>query len=294
MTQPARFFRILAVLVFVGSYAESKATEQPEVPIDLFDLESAYVFESDVNHGGKVGEQGALQSEIDYAHRFLISGNWYLKAGLSYHRFDFGNTSAPLPTHLQSGAAVIGIDYMHGKDLGAFIEFKPGIYTEEHIGAASFDCPVTIARFFILQKDTLYLLVGVNGSFLRAGIPVFPVAGLVWIPCDQWRLMGIPPNPRLIYSPTKKLDLWLGGQFTGGSFRTDHQNDIVPSKLSGAVVDYYDYRAGVGLTYSPNNNIDLDLAGGYSIQRDFNFDRANLEYRTDPAPYVRVEIKAKF
>ena len=123
---------------------------------------------------------------------------------------------------------------------------------------------------------------------------MIPVAGLVWIPCDKVRLMGVPPEPRLIYSPTDKLDLWVGGEFAGGSFRTDHQNDIVPAKLSGAVVDYYDYRAGVGLTYSPNDRIDLDLGGGCSVQRAFNFERADQFFRTDPAPYVRFEFKAKF
>lgn len=276
----------------LASHEETKPDTE-KVPLDIFEIETGYVFESDVNHG-PFGKQDAVQNEIDYAHRFLIKDNWSLRAGLAYRRFDFANTLASLPVHLQSGAAVIGIDYMHGKDVGAFIEFKPGIYTEEHIGSASFDFPITIARFFVLQQDKLYLLVGANGSFLRGSTPVFPVAGLVWIPSDNVRLMGVPPKPRIIYSPTKKLNLWLGGEFVAGSFRTDHQNDIVPAKLSGAVVDYYDYRAGLGLTFSPNDQIDLDLGAGYSVQRSFNFERANLHYRTDPAPYVRIEFKAKF
>ena len=40
--------------------------------------------------------------------------------------------------------------------------------------------------------------------------------------------------------------------------------------------------------------IDLDLGGGYSIQRRFNFDRADLDYKTDPAPYLRLLVKAEF
>jgi hypothetical protein len=282
-----------SVEMAADSYGEPK-TDKAKVQLDIFETETGYVFESDLNHGGKVGRQDAWQNEIEYAHRFLLSGNWYLHAGLAYNRFDFGNTSAPVPVHLQSGALVIGIDYMKGTDLGAFIQFKPGFYTEEHVGLAAFDCPITVARFFVLQEHKLYVLVGANGSFLRGSWPVIPVAGLVWIPCDKWRLMGVPPEPRLVYSPNDKLELWIGGEFVGGSFRTDHQNDIVPAKLSGAVVDYYDYRAGVGLRYSPNDRIDLDLGGGCSVQRAFNFERADQFFRTDPAPYVRLEFKAKF
>jgi hypothetical protein len=311
MTNKTRLFFTLTLLFFtsaaVRAELESSAsadmplasdgetkTDTETVPIDIFETETGYSFETDLNHGGKVGRQDAWQNEIEYGHRFRLSGNWYLHGGLVYNRLDFENTSAPVPVHLQSGALVLGLDYMKGKDLGAIIQFKPGFYTEEHIGLAAFDCPITAARFFVLQEHKLYLLVGANGSFLRGSWPVIPVAGLVWIPSDKWRLMGVPPEPRLIYSPNDKLDLWIGGEFVGGSFRTDHDNNIVPAKLSGAVVDYSDYRAGVGLRYSVNGHIDLDLGGGCSVQRDFNFERASQYFRTDPAPYVRFEFKAKF
>jgi hypothetical protein len=106
--------------------------------------------------------------------------------------------------------------------------------------------------------------------------------------------MGIPPEPRIIYSPNDKLGLWLGGEFAGGSFRTDRDNTIVPAKLSGAVVDYIDYRAGVGFTYSLTDQVALDFGAGYSIERSFNYERADLYYRTDPSPYMRLQFKAKF
>jgi hypothetical protein len=276
---------------------KSTETKTEAVPIDILETETGYVFESDLNHGGSFGKQYEVQNEFEYGHRFLLRENWYLHLGLSYDRFDFGNTDAPVPVHLQRMAGVIGIDYMHGEDLGAFIQFRPGFYTEEHIGLASFDCPITLGRFFILQPDKLYFLAGANIAFLRGGYPVVPLAGLVWIPCEKVRLMGVLPEPRVIYSVSKQLDLWAGAEFAGGAFRTDHHDEFVGphiAKLSGTQVDYSDYRAGTGLTYSPTNRIDLDLGGGCSIQRSFNFHRAGEYYRTDPAPYVRFEIKATF
>jgi hypothetical protein len=50
----------------------------------------------------------------------------------------------------------------------------------------------------------------------------------------------------------------------------------------------------VGLVYSPVENIDLDLGGGCSIERGFKFHRAGENFRTDPAPYIKFEFKARF
>jgi hypothetical protein len=268
-------------------------TNTERIPLDIFEVESGYVFESDLNHGGSFGKQDELQTEIEYARRFLLTGNTYLHLGLSYDRFDFGRTSAPVPTHLQSFATVVGIDFMHGNDVGAFIQFRPGFYTEEHLGFSSFDAPVTVARVFVLQPDKLYLFAGVNASLLR-GTAVVPLLGAIYIPCKQWRFMGVLPEPRIVYSPNENLDLWIGGELASGSFRTDHQDSLRPKKLSGTQVDYDDYRAGVGLAYSIKDNISFDVGAGYAIQRSFNFHRAGEYYRTDPAPYLRLEFKAKF
>jgi hypothetical protein len=257
-------------------------------------VESSYVFESDLHRGGSFGDQYEIQNSFSYGHRFFLSGHLYLHLGISYDRFDFGATSAPVPEHLQSVAGTIGIDYMHNNDVGAFIQVKPGFYTEDDFNSASFDAPITLGRIFVLQPDKLYVLVGANASFLRGQFPVIPLAGVIWRPNEQWKLLGILPEPRLIYSPYHKVDFWVGGQLTGGSFRTDRNDTIVPHKLSGAQVDYSDYRVGGGFIYSPCDAITIDLGGGYSLERKFDFHRADMIYKTDPAPYLRLEFKAKF
>jgi hypothetical protein len=274
------------------------AAVQEKVPLDIFKTENAYVFESDLTHGGSFGKQYEAQNDFYYAHRWAMSGNLYARAGLAYDRFDFGNTSAPVPVHLQSGAAVFSIDYMSGEDIGAMLEIRPGFYTEEHLGLASFDCPITLYRFWTFQPDKFYVLTGVTYSFLRGGLGVVPFAGFVWKPNEQWRVMAVPTQPRLIYTMSKQLELYLGGEFTGGSFRTDHHDEFnnIPhvDKLSGTQVDYREYRADAGVIWSLNSEFSFDLGAGCSIQRSFNFRRAGEYYRTDPAPFARFQISAKF
>ncbi|MBA3649899.1 MAG: hypothetical protein H0W66_00080 [Chthoniobacterales bacterium] len=269
-----------------------KAVE--ETPLDIFKLEQGYVFQSDLNHGGSFGQQDEIQSELEYGHRFLINGNFYAHVGFAYDRYDFGSTGAPVPNHLQAMAGVFGIDYMHGKDVGAFFQVRPGFYFQNDIGISSFDAPITLGRIFVVQEDKFYIFVGAYASFLRSGFPVLPLAGVVYIPSDKLRIMAVLPEPKIIYSATKRLNLWAGGELVGGSFRTDRNDNIRPGKLNGTQVDFSDYRAGLGLTYGVSDNVSFDLGAGISFQRQFDFGRAGETYRTDPSPYVRMQMSASF
>ena len=297
-------FRCLILLSFTAVRAwglsirgevESISEEKPEaVSRDLIEIESSYVLGSDLHRSGSFGDQDAIQNSFSYAHRFLLSGHLYLHVGIDYERFDFSSTAAPVPTQLQSVAAVIGVDYMHNNDVGAFLQVKPGFYTENSFDSASFDAPITLGRIFVLQTDHLYLFTGLNASFLRGRFPVLPIAGLIWMPNDKWKVLGMLPEPRVIYSPNDKWDFWAGGELIGGAFRTDRNNAIVPTKLDGAEVDYSEYRAGGGLIYSPCDNVSVDLGGGYAIRREFDFHRAGIRFKAEGAPYLRIEFKAKF
>ncbi|MDQ6859766.1 MAG: hypothetical protein M3032_01225 [Verrucomicrobiota bacterium] len=276
----------------ISSRATTTTTEK--TTLDIFDLDATYVWESDITNGRNYGKQDALEFGAGYSHRFLLRGNWYLRGGLEYHRFDFSSTFAPLPDHLQSVAAVVSLEYMVGNDVGAFLRFDPGFYFENDINRSSFDVPITLGRAFVLQPDKLFLFVGANVAFLRGQYPVLPLAGIVWRPNKQWTVDFVPPQPRVIYSPNDRWDFWVGGQLTGWSYRTDRDNTIVPARLNGAQVDYSEYRGAVGFTWHPTQQTSFDVGGGYVFQRRFNFERAGEEYKADPAPFVRAAFKAEF
>jgi hypothetical protein len=295
----AAFVVILISSARAGTEEESKVVAQTQasseaVPLDLFKLEAGYVFESDLNHGGSFGKQDEIQLELEYGRRVQLTGNYYLHLGVAYERYDFGSTDAPVPNHLQSIEGVVGVDYMHGDDVGAFLQVRPGFYFQNEIGISSFDVPISVGRIFVVQQDKFYILAGAYASFLRGNFPVLPLAGVIWIPSRQLRLMAVLPEPKLIYSPTSKLDLWVGGEFVGGSYRTDRNDDIQPRKLNGTQVDFTDYRAGVGFTYAVSKCLSVDVGAGCSIQRQFDFARAGEVFRTDPSPYVRLQLKASF
>ena len=273
------------------SQGPSELVSVENVPRTIFETRTSYVFESALEN---FGNQDAFEFHAEAGRRFLLSGDIYLRLGVAYHRYEFGGTGAPVPDHLQSFAAVIGFEYMRGQHVGACFYAKPGFYTEDAIGLDSFDVPMTFGSAIVVQKDRLYFFGGATTSFLRGKFPVLPLFGVIWRPSDKLRVMGLVPDPRIVYSPTKALDIWVGGELGGGSFRTDSDKDIRPSKLSGAQVDYSDYRAGIGVTYSPSNAFSLALGAGYSLQRSFDFERAGEKYSADPAPYFRLAVKTKF
>ena len=287
-------------LVRAGSETQGNAavasttTSDDAVHLDLFKIESGYVFESDLNHGGSFGKQAYIQNEFEYWHLLRITGNWFAHLGVSYDRYDFGSTSAPVPNHLQAIAGVIGVDYMHGNDVGAFFQARPGFYFQNDIGTSSFDVPMTLGRIFVVKDEKFYVFLGAYSSFLRSGFPVLPLGGFIWVINDDVRLMALLPEPKLIYAPTEQLNFWVGGELVGGSYRTDRNDNIRPTKLNGAQIDFSDYRAGVGMTYKFTKTMSVDVGAGVSIQREFNFGRAGETYRTDPSPYVRMQLTAAF
>ncbi|MEP6809689.1 MAG: hypothetical protein ABI992_05555 [Chthoniobacterales bacterium] len=295
-------FRVALLFIFATSLragsVETRFTsdsENEKPAIDLFDIDASYVFESEISRGNvDFGKQDVFSASIEYAHRFHLSGPLYLRAGVSYGRFEFGDSGAPVPSHLQSAAGIVGIDYMVGKDLGAFLQVRPGFYTDRTFDSDSFDMPITAARLWILQDKKLYLLTGVNYAFLRGQYPVLPLVGLIWYPNDQWSVLAILPEPRVTYMPNKNLGIWLGGQLTGGSYRTEESATIFPRRLSNAQVDYSEYRAGLGVDFHCGKAVTLSVAGGYAFERRFDFNRAGFEYKADPAPYVRATFKAEF
>ena len=79
-------------------------TPEEENSRDFFNYETTYTFRSDFKES-KLGHLNSLFNDFSYDHRFLITGNWYFRAGVEYERYDFGGTDNGLPDHLQAAMA---------------------------------------------------------------------------------------------------------------------------------------------------------------------------------------------
>ncbi len=276
-----------------ASEAQPSATPEEQNSRDLFATETTYTLDSDFRES-KLGHGDSLYNDFSYDHRFLITGNWYFRAGVEYERFDFGGTDNGLPDHLQAIYGHLALEYIMHDHAGVGLQLNPGAYFQNHITSDAIDVPWRAFVTFPLKKDKIFGVIGVGGGIYQDPI-VAPGGGLIWLFSDKMRLEGVFPKPALVYNPNDDWEFRLLGDLLFESFRTD--DVVTPEKklqLHNAVVQYSEERGGVQATYSGLKPFEITAGAGCTFQRDFDFFRANRRATTDPAPYFKVAIEAKF
>jgi len=262
---------------------------------DLFDYELDYTFSSnfyDVH--GDFGHGDSLYNDFSYAHRFLIKGNWYFRAGVEYERFDFGGTDNGLPDHLQTVHALLALEYVVHDHAGMGIEIDPGPYFQNDIRGDTIDIPWKVFVTFPLKKDKIFAVIGVGGAINQSPV-VAPGGGIIWLFSDHLRLEGVVPKPALVYYPNDDWEFRIFGNIFYESYRTD--DVITPERklqVHNAWVQYSEDRVGVQASYSGFKPFEITLGGGVTVRRDFDFFRAEASVKTRPAPFVKFEVVAKF
>ncbi len=272
---------------------QAAATDKNENSTDLFWLQSSYTLRSDFFEK-RMGEGDSLYSDFGYDHRFLITGNWYLRAGVEYERFDFGGTNNGLPDHLQAAYGELAFEYVVHDHAGAGVVIDPGAYFQERINSGSFDMPWKIFGTIPLKKDKIFAVIGIGGGFNQDPI-IAPGGGLIWLFNDHLRLQGVFPKPALVYSPDDNWDFRLMGELNYDDFRTD--DVITPLRklqVHNASLQYSEERAGLQASYSGFKNFKISAGAGYTFRREFDFFRIAVRERADPAPFFRLAIDAKF
>src|SRR6266478_6440376 len=263
--------------------------------LNLFDYEMDYTFNSNFyDDHGKFGNGSSLYNDFSYAHRFLITGKWYFRAGVEYERFDFDGTNNGLPDHLQTVHALLALEYVVHDHAGAGIEIDPGLFFQNDVHGKDFDIPAKAFVTFPLKKDKIFAVIGV-GFALNQNPIVAPGGGLIWLFTDHLRLEGVFPKPALVYNPSDDWEFRIAGNLYYESFRTD--NVYTPAAklvVHDPVVQYSEDRAGLQATYSHFKPFDITLDVGCTFRREFDFFRAEASVKTDPAPYVRLAVEAKF
>lgn len=290
----------LCVAAITSALAGSPTFEPQPLPTpadensrDLFSYETTYTFNSDFKES-KLGDGDSLYNDFSYDHRFLITGKWYLRLGVEYERYDFGGTDNGLPDHIQGVYGHIAIEYVVKDFPGISLELNPGVYFQDHVSGDAFDIPIKAFVTFPLKKNKIFAVVGV-GFALYQDPPVAPGGGIIWLISDKLRLQAVFPKPALIWQPNDDWDLRIVGELNYLSVRTD---DVLTTEqklqLHNAVLQYSEYRAGVQVAYTGIKHFKISAGAGATVERDFDFFRANQSKRTDPAPYVKIAAELRF
>ncbi len=290
----------------------TQAVADDVTPLNTLETQSVYVFtapfeEKEFRSPSPLAPNGVqsnyehideLENTFEYGHRIHLFDQVYLKLGVEYKRYDFGQTNAPLPSTLSTLHGEINFEYIVKGNVAAFVNFNPGVYyANSKVSLGSVDMNTAAGTLFPMPfLKNVYGLIGLEFSVL-AHNPVQPFGGLVWLINDHMRLQAVPEEPRFIYTVNKQLDFFVGGEVNGTAFKRNSDDDARPQfkRFSKGVIDFSEDRVGAGLTYTPVEAVDIDVSGGWDIQRDFNYYRGDSKrFVTDGAPYVKLEVSANF
>lgn len=256
-----------------------------------------YSFPSEVKQGGtRFGDLNTIEFHATYIESVKQSDkfNWLL--GADWQRIQASVPSgAPLPNTLQSASAVIGFDWFFGDRWRARLEVVPGVYSDfQDVSGDDVNAPFNIEVSYAFGPN---LLVGgqLNVNARRES-PVVGAVGVRWKFAEDWMLSLWFPRPRIEYFAAEKVTLFGGANFVGVTFvvEDDFGRNHNQPNLEGQAVDFQEIRVGGGVRYTIKRELAVEISGGLTVDRRYDFHERDLEFKSDAAPYVQIGFGLKF
>jgi hypothetical protein len=256
-----------------------------------------YSLPAQVRQGGtRLGELDTVEFHAAFIQSVQQTDrlNWLL--GADWQRIQSSVPSgAPLPNTLQSAAAVVGFDWFFRDRWRARLEVLPGVYSDfQDMSGDDFNAPFNVEVSYAFGTN---LLVGGQLSVnARRESPVLGAVGVRWKFADDWLLSLWFPRPRIEYFATDDWTLFAGGQFVGGTFvvADDFGHTHGQPNLDGQAVDFQEIRLGGGVRHTIKQKLAVEISGGWTVDRRYDFHGRNPEFQTDTAPYVQIGLGLKF
>jgi hypothetical protein len=262
-----------------------------------FGADVSYTFPSSIHIGS------TDLGEIDSWH-WHGSATWLGRASASYtwqigvdlQQFSFNvPEGAPLPENLYGLALRLGNRWQFRENWAWQTQISPGVYSDlEDVSGGDFNAPfLTFLEYSI--RPTLQLYAGVQVD-VRRDTPVIPALGARWRFAPDWTLLMVYPIPRIEYRVNEQWTAYAGIEFRGTGFRVaeDFGTRVGRPELNDQDVSYREWRAAGGARWRVAEGWSVFAEGGWTIDRRFHFDDAELLANGDGAPFVQVGVSASF
>ena len=264
------------------------------------DAESSFFGRGSVAAGSKnVGDITEITSSAKFVLSAQVRDTALLRFGVGWLGYFFDPApKAPIPDSLQAENLEIGADIQVSPAILARIEALPGIYSNARdITSRDFNVPFEIAASYFVSADLIFLA-GIYVD-VNAGDPVFPVIGVHWKLSDKWVIEGMPPRPQIQYSLNDSVTLFAGADLREETFVVDNKfgTSRGSPQLNNAILEYNEIRAGAGLTWKVYKGVTLDIEGGCTPYRRFDYPHVGDGFKVkseDLVPYLRVGLSALF
>ena len=257
----------------------------------------AYSFPSAVREEGRrLGDSDSLDFHATYIRSVRAAANFDWLVGADWQRIQ---TSVPsdvaLPDTLQSAAAVLGFDWYFQNRWHARLEVLPGVFSDfRDVNGDNFNAPFNVEVSYAVNPNLL--IGGQLNVNARRETPVLGAVGVRWRFTDDWLLSLWFPNPRVEYFATEKVTVLAGATFTGNTFVVGNDFGTAHGRpeLNGQAVDFQEIRVGGGVRYTIKRKLAVELGGGWTLDRRYNFHERDVEFKSDGAPYVQLSCGLTF
>ncbi len=127
-------------------------------------------------------------------------------------------------------------------------------------------------------------------------VPVLPAAGLRWEIRTNLSLSVMFPKSGLDYRLNSRLSLFAGfdANFTVFRAENDLGDKIGLPQYNNGLGTYHDFHAGVGVEYRIIRGLSASVEGGYSFDRELDYQRIDQTVKFDSAPYIQAGLKYRF
>src|SRR3984893_12313516 len=294
------FFFLLGEAPFNAQAALKTVSESSASALSYeLNAESSFLGRGGVSAGSKnFGNITEISSSASFVLSAQVRDTVLLRLGVEWQRYSFDpEAQAPVPDSLQGLDLAIGADIQISPALLLRIGAHPGIYSDfRSVSWQDVNVPFEIAGTYFVSSDLIFI----GGVYVdvNSDPPVYPVVGVHWKVSDKWVIEGIAPRPQLQYLLSDSLTLFAGADLREATFRVNDQfgRDRGIPKLNDAILNYFEIRAGAGLTLKLTKSVNLDFEGGCTPYRRFEYPRADI-YKVkseDLTPYLRIGLSAKF
>jgi len=236
------------------------------------------------------GSVGITQSAFEYSYNFKAFGKIPVQVGLGSEYISINNsTEVKLPAHLTDIAFGVEATLPFFNFKNTYFRFgaTPSFPSDNwRVNSSAFRIP---SRYFIIhQPNPKLTLIGGIAVFPSEESTVLPILGLIYQYNDKLVFNLMPKRPTIVYSLSKKLDLFLEGVFQGDEYQ------VKKDGYKKAILQYNEIHLGAGAKYSPNQYIDMSFSAGRTVNHYLKYRDSLGKVNIKNGLYTEFRVEAGF
>jgi len=298
-TKSPHLRRLLAALLIAPAFVCAQTTIAPRVPTQPLEtvIEFSYAGSAGIAEGTQaLGRISGGQSRVAAVRTYALDPQSAWLFGASWQRLDFSPPAgAPIPSELTALALKLGYSRQFNPEWALRLEIDPGLYSDfRDLDGGDFNAPCGLRLVRTVSREFQWLI-GLNVD-LRSGTPVMGGAGARWQITPDCTLLLMVPSPRVEWTVSPSLALFVGADFRSGAFRVadDFGRRHARPLLDAQIVDYREISAGAGLRWQLTPAVAVHAAAGWMFDRRFQYADRNLLLNGDGAATAQLTVTGAF